>query len=193
MRIQVSCSDCSTHLLTLDIISAAIEVYTRNVLGLQEDPAKLRKLHTAGLRAYAVAMRGLCAVVPTSEHVEETKEKMIKIWRDYGEVIGIHQDTELEQMTGIQHGRVFFPKHCNWKLCLCSQSAMKPLHRIRVCKGCYCVYYCNSNCQARWVILLQRDSRPRLTIIKRQRLESGTFKIMSDLTQRRLGPRALLL
>ncbi|KAI0338427.1 hypothetical protein BDW22DRAFT_714701 [Trametopsis cervina] len=33
---------------------------------------------------------------------------------------------------------------CNWAQCLC---ILRPTHGLRVCKGCWCVFYCDSKCQ----------------------------------------------
>ena len=43
--------------------------------------------------------------------------------------------------------RPFAPlERCNRKTCLCS--VHKASHRLRVCKGCWVVAYCNSHCQS---------------------------------------------
>lgn len=38
-------------------------------------------------------------------------------------------------------------ERCADNQCLCS--LYKPVHRLRVCKGCYCAAYCSAQCQER--------------------------------------------
>lgn len=37
------------------------------------------------------------------------------------------------------------PKPCHWEKCLCS--TVFPQHSMRVCKGCWRVFYCSARCQ----------------------------------------------
>lgn len=39
-------------------------------------------------------------------------------------------------------------KHCQWKDCLCCDK--RPKHPMRICTGCYRVFYCSARCQRRY-------------------------------------------
>lgn len=42
-------------------------------------------------------------------------------------------------------------ERCAWKNCLCN--VHKPIHRLRVCRGCWQVAYCNAKCQRRYFVV----------------------------------------
>lgn len=54
---------------------------------------------------------------------------------------------------------------CHYASCLCS--VYRPSHSLKICKGCHQVFYCNAQCQRRWVATLLRclshDSRAYTT------------------------------
>ena len=70
------------------------------------------------------------------------KKKVLLAWRLYASrldgLLSDGPDTPLLSATYI--GRT-----CALETCLCS--GKHPAHELRICKGCWQVYYCNSDCQ----------------------------------------------
>lgn len=63
---------------------------------------------------------------------------VIQAWR----ILGI----DTPQRTAIHNGPAFGPlERCHWPDCACS--AVKPAHRLKVCKWCWLVAYCSPRCQ----------------------------------------------
>ena len=70
------------------------------------------------------------------------KKKLLLAWRLYASrldgLLSDDPDTSVPPATYI--GRT-----CALETCLCS--GKHPAHELRICKGCWQVYYCNSDCQ----------------------------------------------
>ena len=72
-------------------------------------------------------------------------QSVFESWKQLGEVLEVEKHRSADESE--DHTKAIFSpwERCAWKQCLCS--VHKPIHRMRVCKGCYRVAYCNANCQ----------------------------------------------
>ncbi|TCD64030.1 hypothetical protein EIP91_004664 [Steccherinum ochraceum] len=73
-------------------------------------------------------------------------------WLEYGEMLGFHPtvDVVTSHIPSQPHPDSRYweiRKRCFCVACACH--AARPNHRLRVCKGCWRVLYCNATCQAR--------------------------------------------
>lgn len=50
---------------------------------------------------------------------------------------------------------------CNWKNCLCS--VHEPVHKLKICKRCRRVAYCNTRCQEKYVLFPLNNEQERLS------------------------------
>ncbi|KAI0343409.1 hypothetical protein BDW22DRAFT_1167829 [Trametopsis cervina] len=78
-------------------------------------------------------------VPPSNEReMKAICERTLVIWKRYGDALGL--DRVIEKPVVFSTSR-----QCGWKTCLCYQ--MDPAHRMKLCKGCFLVYYCSKHCQ----------------------------------------------
>lgn len=83
----------------------------------------------------------------------DLKAFIIKRWVKHGEIYGLDEATERRRVaTGVEPARSPLPSPmmpCHYSLCLRADHAAS--YRMRVCKGCWGVFYCCKNCQKKYV------------------------------------------
>lgn len=95
-------------------------------------------------------------------------QPIVQAWHAFGKALEVEKYLSVAEQTS--HS-VFPPlERCAWQDCLCS--VYKPIHPLRVCKGCWRVVYCNAKCQTRY-------ARPRFV--------SGSPVLTTSLTVTGLG------
>lgn len=72
---------------------------------------------------------------------DDLRKKVLQKWVMFGKRLSL---TETDDFTSDDWG---LQKPCHWKGCLCLK--LNSNHPMRVCKGCWNVYYCNTKCQTR--------------------------------------------
>ena len=91
----------------------------------------------------------------------------LKVWLKFGQKLGFNEKVEERRWKAaekgsepwsrgrpgwgelsVSAGRGMGLKMCHWKECLCSGEE-RPPHKMKVCKGCWRVWYCGANCQTR--------------------------------------------
>ena len=95
--------------------------------------------------ANAVLTRGTHAV-----RSEPAWSSVIRAWSTLGRGLRQYSTMELDA-DDIANA---FPEQsrCGWVECLCS--TYKPVHPLRMCKGCWTVAYCGGTCQKKCVFIL---------------------------------------
>lgn len=93
-----------------------------------------------------------------SQIMQESRDFALDIWLRFGLRLGLYERQErrrfealAEQGETIAMGPALSvpgARSCRWKDCLCSLDT-KPPHRMRICKGCWRVWYCGPNCQTK--------------------------------------------
>ncbi|KAI0821081.1 hypothetical protein BC629DRAFT_422662 [Irpex lacteus] len=97
-----------------------------------------------------------------NERVEERRVRAMSTSQDHSQGLrdaarrgSVDATNELRRAQGVDNGWrgilspfVVNSRMCHWKDCLCSWDE-KPPHRMKVCKGCWRVWYCGMTCQAR--------------------------------------------
>ena len=75
--------------------------------------------------------------------------KWVQIWLDFGHNMGFRERFEQRLYDRlIESPRDVPRKHCHWEGCICTDK--RPKHSVRICKGCYRVFYCSKQCQKRY-------------------------------------------
>lgn len=67
-------------------------------------------------------------------------------WRSIGTKLGI-EHTRFSKLPEDPEDVEKTDRMCNWKDCLCHK--IVPYHRLRVCTGCWKVFYCSNMCQTK--------------------------------------------
>ena len=80
--------------------------------------------------------------------------RIIRSWNELGIALEVEKyPWEAKSIDDFGSQAAFGPsERCGWKNCLCS--VYKPIHRLRVCKGCYRVAYCNPDCQTKYILFV---------------------------------------
>ncbi|KAI0074850.1 hypothetical protein K474DRAFT_1498813 [Panus rudis PR-1116 ss-1] len=81
-------------------------------------------------------------------HPNDSRYIAITGWTNIGSIAGLSERAELIQFPRREASRGVIDAYtytCHWMECLCS--TMKPKHHLKVCTGCWMVYYCGSQCQ----------------------------------------------
>lgn len=92
---------------------------------------------------------------PYTPEMESSWNYAITTWESAGRHLGLSENDpsirnqhmyplDSEQHTTSQSG--WSPRSCGWRECPCYES---PVHRMRVCKGCWRTHYCSARCQTR--------------------------------------------
>ncbi|KAI0343401.1 hypothetical protein BDW22DRAFT_1483470 [Trametopsis cervina] len=77
-------------------------------------------------------------VLPSDQpDIKTASERILVLWKRYGDALGLGR-IGLEPVA-------LGSTTCAWTPCLCHH--MNSAHRMKVCKGCYQVYYCTKHCQ----------------------------------------------
>ena len=96
-----------------------------------------------------------------SKNTAQVRVKMaaLREWKDYGGAIGVIAGVTLattkEVSTPSSEERYWkIDKRCFARDCACAgpEQCGLAMHSLRVCKGCYRVLYCGSNCQKRYAL-----------------------------------------
>ncbi|CAL1693876.1 unnamed protein product [Somion occarium] len=117
-------------------ITTNLMICFKNMMKL---PGAREKVRVAVQRVWKSIFKGL-QDLPRSP----TKHRTLSEWRIFCAAVGLKEgsryDFELdtEPITSNE-------KRCYWRKCICSRR--DPEHSIRVCKGCWRVFYCSSHCQ----------------------------------------------
>lgn len=90
---------------------------------------------------------------PYTREADEIWKLAITNWKAAGEYLGLDEsDSSVQNPTVYAHEPNtdsqlgWSPRSCAWRLCLCYG---EPVHRMRVCKGCWRAHYCTKQCQAK--------------------------------------------
>ena len=99
-----------------------------------------------------ILTRLLAVRIDNSEH-SKLKNAAIRSWREHGRLFDLREGrdvTTTESPSELSEELAYWriPKRCFLNECPCSANTYA-LHRVRVCKGCYRVLYCNEECQMR--------------------------------------------
>ncbi|EKM57268.1 uncharacterized protein PHACADRAFT_254948 [Phanerochaete carnosa HHB-10118-sp] len=71
-----------------------------------------------------------------------------QLWTDLGQKCRVNMRAPPEARTHREYSGVWSKDMgCAWRECLCSGE--RPLHKLRMCKGCENVLYCSTKCQRR--------------------------------------------
>ena len=79
---------------------------------------------------------------PAASHGRQ--QQVIRALIEYAAIVHVPQKVNLANL--LEPEPTTF-RTCAYSACLCAGKL--PGHRLRVCSGCYMVYYCNSECQAK--------------------------------------------
>ncbi|KAI0691441.1 hypothetical protein BC835DRAFT_1307494 [Cytidiella melzeri] len=92
-----------------------------------------------------------------NEQVVRMRDWALKTWVNFGKKLGFNERVEerrfkaMEEQGDVRAERQPMTpgsRRCHWNKCLCSWDD-KPPHHMRMCKGCWRVWYCGANCQTR--------------------------------------------
>lgn len=105
-------------------------------------------------RIWLSTFQELRAITVTSDAQKVLKMKAVEIWRYYGSLLDLKEGMPTTP-SALSDERCYWkiPKRCFSESCPCSAVTRARLHhRMRVCKGCWRVLYCSSQCQTKYVI-----------------------------------------
>ncbi len=108
-----------------------------------QDTRMLRKLHESASMHVSTALTAINAVSSIDPAVKERKRILISVWKSYTAALGIRNPMSVE--LAVEPSSLCPWEVCAWKACICHDK--KAGHRLRVCKGCWQVYYCDNKCQ----------------------------------------------
>lgn len=74
---------------------------------------------------------------------------IVKAWDLFGKILKVDEYGSVAGVNADASPAFMLLERCGWQECLCS--VHRPIHRLRVCKGCWRVAYCNAKCQSRSV------------------------------------------
>ena len=82
----------------------------------------------------------------TSSEVHNRKQRVFRAWESYAETLG-YKGGNIGWSHSPQWVIMPYPpwETCGCQSCLCSER--KPCHKLRVCKGCWKIFYCSAKCQ----------------------------------------------
>lgn len=110
-------------------------------------------------RTWYTTLRRLQDVPEDSEIWTQFKGHVLWLWRTHGRSFGLDEAIERERR---EHGGTEEPVErsmidpprlpCNWAQCLCAEHQAP--HYMRICKGCWDVFYCSTACQTKCVLHL---------------------------------------
>lgn len=90
------------------------------------------------------------------------RNRMITQWLGLGRAFGLSDSCQAVPTNGTRVANDHYErKTCHFQLCLCHQYA--GAHEMRVCTGCWKVFYCTTKCQAAYVS--QFITEPKLEIL----------------------------
>lgn len=117
-----------------------------------EDPLT-EKIVRAARVVWLPTLQEIRALPRSRDYRERALCKNVEnVWQTFGNRLGLEEPTEERRRS--EEVRPQLPRiwpsrqGCRWRDCLCSEDAHPP-HRMRVCKGCWKVFYCSTNCQKR--------------------------------------------
>ena len=107
-----------------------------------QDTRMFQKLHKSASTHVSTALTAINAVSSIDPAVKERKRILISVWKSYTAALGIRNPMSVE---AVEPSSLCPWEVCAWKACICHDK--KAGHRLRVCKGCWQVYYCDNKCQ----------------------------------------------
>ncbi|KAH8094537.1 hypothetical protein BXZ70DRAFT_947938 [Cristinia sonorae] len=109
-------------------------------------------IHTTSRRVWHYTLRKILAIHTAGSEHTRLKLRALKAWRHYGALCGLKEGVNTVDFHGPSEPSSVplywrIPKRCFWNGCACAGHL--GAHRVRVCRGCFRVLYCNQMCQAR--------------------------------------------
>ncbi|CAL1693878.1 unnamed protein product [Somion occarium] len=105
----------------------------------QTNSAELKALRSHVTRVLAPTLQKLRAL-PSSLR----RTRAINKWTNLAKALELRETSWPEDIT-IDDSSHSHSRRCHWHDCMCSHT--DPAHSIRVCKGCWQVFYCSRQCQ----------------------------------------------
>ncbi|KAI0343415.1 hypothetical protein BDW22DRAFT_1168590 [Trametopsis cervina] len=139
MPLQATVGEPSAREL-VNAIAAILEFQALvvNEYGPAISRANIEKVKFINSNWYPVVKLRLKTFSPNESDRKTFPEIMLSIWERYGEALGL-EEIKVDPVVVLTSIR------CGWKSCLCHH--MNMAHRMKVCKGCFQVYYCTEYCQ----------------------------------------------
>lgn len=117
-----------------------------------------REQRRTAQRIWHATLRELTETSVTGDDQKRLKTESLELWRRYGSLLDLKEGSRImpaaRPESALSDERCYWkiPRRCFSELCPCSAVTRARLHhRMRVCKGCWRVLYCNSQCQTKYV------------------------------------------
>lgn len=143
IRFWIAETAIECDLAVLDTILDFYSTLGQTEARAQTNSAELKALRSHVTRVLAPTLQKLRAL-PSSLR----RTRAINKWTNLAKALELRETSWPEDIT-IDDSSHSHSRRCHWHDCMCSHT--DPAHSIRVCKGCWQVFYCSRQCQRRYV------------------------------------------